>query len=85
MEQVHERLKAESETLYKAVIKAAKKKWDVTDYQKLSAELYVVTLANKKSLDKTIRFKCYFIQGSWNIWAYEDEEKLNASLKMLNK
>jgi hypothetical protein len=86
MEQnVLEKLKDESDSLYKAVLKAAKKKWDITDFTKLSPELYTVTLANVKKPEKAVYFKCYYIQGFWTVWAYEDEEKLKASVSALKK
>lgn len=86
MEQnVLDQLRQESEPLFNAVLKAAKKKWDVTDFKKLSSDLYIVTVVNTKKPDKTMKFKCFYIQDAWTIWAYEDENKLNESLSTLKK
>ena len=86
MEQnVLKKLQEESVSLYNAVLKTAKKKWDVTDFQKLSPELYIVTMVNAIKPDKTIKYKCFYIQGSWTIWGYEDESKLKDSISTLGK
>lgn len=82
---VLEKLQEESESLYNKVLKTVKKKWDVTDFQKLSPKLYIVKVANTKKPDKTLQYKCFYIQGAWTIWAYEDESKLKESISALKK
>lgn len=85
MEQMLEKLQAESESLYHAVLKAAKKKWNVSDFQKLSQDLYIVTMGNVKKPDKSIKYKCFYVQNAWTIWSYEDDNKLKDSIAGLKK
>jgi hypothetical protein len=38
--------------------------------------------ANKKG---SAKYKCFYLEGSWGIWTYEDESKLMASLSTMKK
>ena len=60
-----EKLKNESESLYNAVLHYSAKKWNVIDFKKLSSEMYIVTLSNKKKPNKIMKYRCFFNIYRW--------------------
>jgi hypothetical protein len=62
-----EQIREISGYLYNLVIKAAKGKWEPFGLEKLSEDIYLVTLTNIKKPEKIMKYKCVFLNGRWFI------------------
>jgi hypothetical protein len=62
---VLEKIKNESIPLYGEIVRVARKKWDVIDYEKKTSELYIITVRNNKKPKETLRVKCIFLTYKW--------------------
>lgn len=62
---VLENIKSESLSLYNEIIRVAKKKWDVIDFEKRSSEFYIITVRNNKKPEEIFKVKCVFQKYRW--------------------
>ncbi len=64
-QEVLERIKKESEPLYDEVLRVAGKKWDIVGFEKISPEMYELTVAKIKKPEKTMKVKCLMHNHRW--------------------
>jgi len=62
---VLEKIRKESESLYTEVIHTAGKKWDVLAFEKVSPELYVIKVSKIKKPDDIFKVKCILHNSRW--------------------
>jgi hypothetical protein len=62
---VLEKIKNESLPLYDEIVRVARKKWDVIDYEKRTSEFYIITVRNNKRPKEILKVKCIFLTYRW--------------------
>lgn len=63
--EILEKIKSESESLYYEIQKGIKKKWGVSNFEKISPELFMLKVYNIKRPEKTMNVKCVFAKCRW--------------------
>ncbi len=62
---VMEKLRQESESLYAAVARAARKKWNVSAYEMKGPDLCMLTVNKIKKPDEVLKIKCILHNSNW--------------------
>ncbi len=70
---VLEKIKNESLSLYDEIVRVARKKWDVIDYEKRTPEFYIITVRNNKKPEEILRVKCVFKTYRWILFGGEKQ------------
>jgi hypothetical protein len=72
---VLEKIKNESLPLYDEIVRVARKKWDVIDYEKKTSEFYIITVRNNKKPKEILKVKCMFQTYRWILFGGEKQQK----------
>ena len=62
---VMEEIRKESESLYREVARTARKKWNVSAFERVSPECCTLTVNKIKNPDEVLKVKCILHNSRW--------------------